>query len=181
MARRALLACALALLSRRAAAAHDPVAAVAGLITRLLGADALPRFALSVIPADPATGLDVFEAGAAGALVALRGSSGTALAVALNNYLKYDLNASIAWGRAQSGVRAPLPDVLPLPAPARTVMPMKWRYAWNVCTPGYSFVWYQWPQWQFMIDWRAGPAWRRRCRRRRTYPPPSPPQSRCRA
>ena len=146
---------ALALVLPAARAAHDPVAAVSGLITRLLGADALPRFSLSAIAPDAATGLDVFEAGADGPRVALRGSSGTALAVALNNYLKYDVNASIAWGRAQSGVRAPLPAVLPLPAPARTVMPMKWRYAWNVCTAGYSFVWYDYPQWQFMIDWLA--------------------------
>ena len=70
-----------ALSARAASAAHDPVAAVSGLITRLLGADALPRFSLATIPADAATGLDVFEVGAAGALVALRGSSGTALAV----------------------------------------------------------------------------------------------------
>jgi alpha-N-acetylglucosaminidase len=146
---------ALALVLPAARAAHDPVAAVSGLITRLLGADALARFSLSAIAPDAATGLDVFEAGADGPRVALRGSSGTALAVALNNYLKYDVNASIAWGRAQSGVRAPLPAVLPLPAPARTVMPMKWRYAWNVCTAGYSFVWYDYPQWQFMIDWLA--------------------------
>lgn len=34
-------------------------------------------------------------------------------------------------------------------------MPMKWRYAWNVCTFGYSFVWYSAEQWQFMVDWLA--------------------------
>jgi alpha-N-acetylglucosaminidase len=54
-----------------------------------------------------------------------------------------------------SGVLAVLPPQLPLPPPSRTVMPMKFRYAWNVCTPGYSFVWYGIEQWQFMIDWMA--------------------------
>ena len=139
-----------------ARAAHDPVAAVSGLITRLLGADALPRFSLAALPADP-SGLDAFELGADadGKRVALRGTSGTALAVALNNYLKYELNNSISWGRDMSGVRAPLPSVLPLPAEERTVMPARWRYAWNVCTFGYSFAWYQAPAWQFMIDWLA--------------------------
>lgn len=62
---------------------------------------------------------------------------------------------SISWGRNASGVLARLPAELPLPAPSRTVMPMKWRYSWNVCTPGYSFVWYSAADWQWMIDWMA--------------------------
>ena len=62
---------------------------------------------------------------------------------------------SISWGRNKSGVLARLPATLPLPAASRTVMPMKWRYSWNVCTPGYSFVWYSLADWVFMIDWMA--------------------------
>ena len=86
----------------------------------------------------------------------LRGNTGVTLALALNNYLKYDLNISISWGRNSSGILAKLPAKFPLPAEKqRTVVPMKWRYSWNVCTPGYSFVWYSADQWQFMIDWMA--------------------------
>lgn len=29
------------------------------------------------------------------------------------------------------------------------------RYYQNVCTPGYSFVWWQWPDWERHIDWMA--------------------------
>ena len=31
----------------------------------------------------------------------------------------------------------------------------EFRYYQNVCTPGYSFAFWQWPQWQAHIDWMA--------------------------
>lgn len=137
------------------AAFADPVTSATGLLSRLLGPAAVPLFKLEAIPADPATGLDAFELDASGSVVVLRGNTGVALSTALNNYLKYTLNASVSWGREGSGVLVTLPPSLPLPAPSRTVMPMRWRYSWNVCTPGYSFVWYSAEQWRWMIDWMA--------------------------
>ena len=138
-----------------ARAAADPVTSATGLLSRLLGPDAVPLFQLEAIPSDPTTGLDVFEMDAAGSRVVLRGNTGVAISTALNNYLKYTLNASVSWGREGSGVLVRLPPTLPLPLPLRTVMPMKWRYAWNVCTAGYSFAWYSAEQWRWMIDWMA--------------------------
>ena len=138
-----------------ARAAADPVMSATGLLSRLLGPDAVPLFQLEAIPSDPTTGLDVFEMDAAGSRVVLRGNTGVAISTALNNYLKYTLNASVSWGREGSGVLVRLPPTLPLPLPLRTVMPMKWRYAWNVCTAGYSFAWYSAEQWRWMIDWMA--------------------------
>jgi alpha-N-acetylglucosaminidase len=140
--------------ARPTAAAADPVAAVSGLVTRILGAPALARFQFEVLPAD-ASGRDVYELDASGAAVVVRGNNGVALAAGLNFYLKYSVNVSISWGRNKSGVLANLPAALPLPAPSRTVFPMKWRYGFNVCTPGYSFVWYSADDWQFMVDWMA--------------------------
>ncbi len=137
------------------AAFADPVTSATGLLSRLLGPAAVPLFKLEAIPADSATGLDVFEMDASGSQVVLRGNTGVALSTALNNYLKYTLNASVSWGREGSGVLVALPPSLPLPPPSRTVMPMKWRYSWNVCTAGYSFVWYSAEQWRWMIDWMA--------------------------
>ena len=29
------------------------------------------------------------------------------------------------------------------------------RYHQNVCTAGYSYVWWQWPDWEQHIDWMA--------------------------
>ena len=135
---------------------HDPISAATGLITRILGADAVGRFQLETIPVDPVTGRDVFEIDSSGSLVVLRGNTGVALATAFNNFLKYSLNISVSWGRDGSGIRVPLPPTLPLPTSlSRTVFQRKWTYSWNVCTPGYSFVWYDMSQWQFMIDWMA--------------------------
>ena len=31
----------------------------------------------------------------------------------------------------------------------------KFRYYQNVCTPGYTFAFWQWPQWEAHIDWMA--------------------------
>jgi len=133
----------------------EPISAVSGLVTRILGASELGKFQFEVIPSDPGTSLDVFELDGSNGKVVVRGNNGVSLATGLNNYLKYTLNVSISWGRNNSGVLAVLPSELPVPAASRTVMPMKWRYSLNVCTPGYSLVWYSFEQWQFFIDWMA--------------------------
>ena len=110
---------------------HDPVAAVSGLITRLLGPSVLARFQLEAIPVD-ASGLDVLETDSSGALVVLRGNTGVALATALNNYLKYQCVAgarvgcrtagSILQGRGRGITTSRLPQrvrspVMPHPRP----------------------------------------------------------------
>ena len=176
----------LLLLSARAVtSAHDPIAAATGLITRILGVEAVTLFQLETIPADPATGRDVFEISSSGSLVVLRGNTGVSLATALNNYLKYSLNVSVSWGRNGSGIRVPLPSSLPLPPTTeRTVFQRQWTYSWNVCTPGYSFVWYDTTQWQFMIDCeevaavtneRSRPPHSPNAANPRAPPPPKPP------
>ena len=146
----------LLLLSSLNIIAADPVSAVSGLVTRILGPSELEKFNFVVIPAD--TLGDVYELDYASATnqVVIRGNNGVSLSTGLNNYLKYTLNVSISWGRNNSGVLAIMPPTLPPPAtPGRTVFPMQWRYSFNVCTFGYSLVWYSWEQWQYMIDWMA--------------------------
>lgn len=32
---------------------------------------------------------------------------------------------------------------------------MPWSYFMNVCTHSYSLVWYNWAQWEALIDWMA--------------------------
>ena len=131
----------------------DPIASVEGLISRVLGPEYLTQFALQVIPADPTTKHDVFELEASGAVVMIRGNTGVSLASGLGWYLKYHANTSWSWGRANSGNQMALPAVLPLPPSLeRHVNPNKWRYYANVCTFGYSFVWYSWEQWVEEID-----------------------------
>lgn len=67
----------------------------------------------------------------------VRGNSGVAIAAGVHWYLKYYCNASIAWGKQASGNQlstVPPPAQLPLPAAERRVSPVKYRYAYNVCT-----------------------------------------------
>jgi hypothetical protein len=81
-----------------------------------------------------AAGNDVFEIGpGTGGAVRLAGNNGVAIATALNNYLKYTLNASISWGRDGSGILVNLAAPIVQPAPQRTVFASKLRYSWNVC------------------------------------------------
>lgn len=115
---------------------RDPIAAVQGLVTRLLGdAKYAGMITWQVIPADPETGNDVFELDFAGKPV-IRGNSGVSLASGFHWYLKYTLNASIAWGRNGAGNQvATALAYSAFPAPAggasRTVSSVKWRYAYN--------------------------------------------------
>lgn len=138
---------------------HDPIAAAQGLITRLLGSRYVAAFQLELIPADPSTGRDVFEIDSSGVtspVVALRGNNGVALASALSWYLRYYLNASVSWGRNGSGNQlTTVGDPASFPRPAsvlRQVTPNVWRTYQNVCTAGYSLVWWTWEEWQAEID-----------------------------
>lgn len=86
-------------------------------------------------------------------IVVLRGNSGVALASALNWYLKYDGYYSVGWGRNGTGNHLPAsPVLLPAPTARRIVSPAKYRHGPQVCTYGYSYVWYSFEQWQAEID-----------------------------
>ena len=129
---------------------------VQALIDRVLGSG---RFAPALELIDPtADGFDAFEVDSReGAPVVLRGSSGVALASAFDWYLKYHTNCTIGWGRDGSGDSvASFPfDEPPSPAFERHERAAKWSYYQNVCTVGYSMIWWSWARWQREIDWMA--------------------------
>ena len=141
---------------RAAAPLRDPVAATRGLISRVIGDHFLGRVHLEVIPADPATGRDVFELDAAGGLLVVRANSGVAMASGLGWWLKYWTNSSWSWGREGSGNLIQLtPDQATLPLPAsvvRVVSPVTYTYYFNVCTYGYSTGFWGLQQWMEEID-----------------------------
>eukprot|EP00958_Prasinococcus_capsulatus_P007209 scaffold668_cov385-Prasinococcus_capsulatus_cf.AAC.14 len=47
---------------------------------------------------------------------------------------------------------ATLPQVSP---PVTKTSPVKWRYAYNVCTFGYSSAFWDWARWEREIDFNA--------------------------
>lgn len=123
--------------------------AARALVTRVVPA-AASRFVLEEIP--PVDGRDNFEVESRGGSVVLRGSSGVAIASALNWYLEHAAGVNVS---------NPLEPVdLPLPLPkvarrARVTTPYRHRYFLNYCTFAYSMAWWRWEEWEKLIDWMA--------------------------
>ena len=106
----------------------DPIPAIQGLVSRILGESYVDKFDYEVISSSD--GKDVFEidANPLDKKPILRGNNGVSLASALNFYLKYSCNCSISWGINGTGDQLELPSPLPLPANAqRMVSPNKYR------------------------------------------------------
>jgi len=157
-----------ATLSLKSSGLHDPIGSVQGLITRLLGSEYLSSFQLNIIPSDPLTNNDVFEISSGNnGTVIINGNAGYSIAAGLNWYLKYTLNISISWGRrnpldnrltGNNLLSLPLPNQFPAPktntsnTTIRIVSPVKIRYAYNVCTYGYTFTFWNFTQFEEEID-----------------------------
>ena len=114
----------------------------------------LPRhanlFVLERIERDPAG--DVFELESRAGKILVRGNNGVALASGVNWFLKHHCHAHLSW----RGDQLNLPDPLPVLAEkVRQVSPFRYRYCFNYCAFSYSLAWWDWPQWERMIDWMA--------------------------
>ena len=105
----------------------DPLAAIEGVVTRILGKEYVSLFEYQVIPQE--NGQDVLEIDVSSdKKPVLRGNNGVSLASALNTYLKYLCNCSISWGRDGTGDQLKVPSPLPLPQQKfRVVAPVKYR------------------------------------------------------
>ncbi|MGA2661224.1 MAG: alpha-N-acetylglucosaminidase TIM-barrel domain-containing protein, partial [Verrucomicrobiota bacterium] len=132
-----------------AQAAPEPTGAARQLLQRILPAQA-DSFILQTIPADQ--GRDVFEIQSRNGRIVLRGNNGIALASALNWYLKYYCHCHFSLKARQLALPEPLPAVEPA---VRRVSQDRWRYFLNYCCFGYSLPWYDWGQWEALIDWMA--------------------------
>jgi alpha-N-acetylglucosaminidase len=125
------------------------IKAVRELMGRLIGAHAAD-VDLAFIP--KSGGKDVFELETVAHKIMLRGSSGVALASALNYYLKNYTHCDIGW----NGTNLNLPAALPLvETKIRKETPYDYRYYLNYCTFNYSMSWWNWDRWQWEIDWMA--------------------------
>lgn len=129
--------------------AKSPVAAARGVLQRLLPKHA-ERFAMETIPAE--NGLDVFEIESRDGRIVLRGNNGVSLCSALNWYLKYHCFCHVSWSGVQLDVPEPLP---PVETKVRRVSPHRYRYWFNYCAFSYSLAFWDWAQWERMIDWMA--------------------------
>jgi alpha-N-acetylglucosaminidase len=126
-----------------------PEAAARELLGRILP-QAVDRFVFEKIPAD--ANRDVFEIESVNRGIVIRGNSGVSMAMGLNWYLKHFCHCHISLCGSQLALPDPLPDV---PAKVRKVSWARCRYFLNYCCFGYSLPWYEWDQWQRLIDWMA--------------------------
>ncbi len=120
-----------------------------GVLERIVP-EQVEEFELALIPQD--NGRDVFEIESRDGKIILRGNNGVSICSALNWYLKYYCNACVSLQGVQLNLPTPLPGVNPK---IRQVSPHKYRYFFNYCCFGYSLAWWDWQQWEFIIDWMA--------------------------
>ena len=129
----------------------DPqVAEAAGVIKRVLPGYT-DQFLLNII--DKEGDKDVFEIEASKGKIILSGSSGIALCSGFNYYLKNYCNSSYNWRCGSNlNIKGDLPADF---RKIRKVTPYQYRYIFNYCTFSYSMSFWDWEQWERMIDWMA--------------------------
>jgi alpha-N-acetylglucosaminidase len=117
-------------------------------LRRLVGERA-NEFQLESLPQqDPA---DVYEISAARGTVLLRGNSAIALTRGAYEYLRTHCNGMVTW----SGENLSLPASFPAAPVKRVQAAFRLRQYFNVCTFGYTTVWWDWKRWEREIDWMA--------------------------
>jgi alpha-N-acetylglucosaminidase len=124
------------------------VAAAEGVMRRLIGPHAAD-FHFEVQPT--ATPGDAFDVSAAGGTVTVRGNSTVALTRGAYTYLRQACHCMDGWEGAHLDLPATLPD---LPS-THVASPFLLRQEYNVCTLGYTTVYWDWGRWERELDWMA--------------------------
>ncbi len=84
--------------------------------------------------------------------ILIRGNNGVSMASGLNWYLKHCAHCQVTWRSRQLDLPDPLPSV---PEKIRIVSPHKYRYYFNYCSFSYTMAYWDWNEWQRMIDLMA--------------------------
>lgn len=105
---------------------------------------------LELIPA--ADGKDVYELESVGDQIVLRGNNGVSIASAFNRYLQDYCQCEYSLWGDQMALPDPLP---PVPEKIRLVNERQYRHFFNYCTFNYSGSWWDWNDWQKIIDFLA--------------------------
>jgi len=95
---------------------------------------------------------DIFELESRNGKIIIRGNNGVSMAMGFNWYLKEYCNCSVSL----RGNNLKLPDKLPeINGVIRKLSWAKYRYYLNYCSFGYSMPWWDWSQWERLIDYMA--------------------------
>ncbi len=124
---------------------------VTGIVQRIA-----PQFADDIVfeQIESHSGKDVFEfQSMADGKILIRGNNSISMAMGFNHYLKYYCLTSVSWFVDQP---VQLPDELPVVTEKiRKEARVDRRFFLNYCTYGYTMPWWQWRDWERLIDWMA--------------------------
>lgn len=85
--------------------------------------------------------------------IVVRGNNANSMAAGLNYYLKYYCLTTVSW---YADIPVEMPQVLPaVDKPVTVEAKVDTRFFLNYCTYGYSMPFWQWRDWERMIDWMA--------------------------
>ena len=95
-------------------------------------------------------GMDAYEISDSEGGVLIKATSGVAAASAFNHYLKYYCGYTVgALFRIGN-----LPEIPPaIGTVVRKKSPFHYRYLYNYCTFGYTYAFYDWKDWESVLDW----------------------------
>ena len=140
-----LLSC----LSASHAAKPADLAAVKGLLQRITPEHAA-EFICESLPEKSDSG-DRFEIESRNGKIILRGNNANSLSVGLNHYLRHHCLSNVSW-YADNPIT--LPKTLPkVDGVIRQETRCQSRFFLNYCTFGYTMPWWQWRDWERLIDW----------------------------
>src|SRR5574344_165335 len=96
---------------------------------------------------------DVFILESKGQSIQISGNNANSMAMALNYYLKNYCFTTVSWFAADP---IQLPKVLPaVNTPVKVLAKVPTRFFLNYCTFGYTMPFWQWKDWERLIDWMA--------------------------
>lgn len=117
-------------------------------IQRTIG-DRAKEFNLESTVSDKNT--DYYELSAVDGIVTIKGSSSIAITRGFYEYIRANGFGMVTW----SGERIDLPAHLPDYKQSIVKSPFEFREYYNVCTFGYTTVWWDWKRWERELDWMA--------------------------
>ena len=121
--------------------------AATGLAKRIV-----PEYAGHIQFREVSSGTEYYKVSSSKGGILIEGSGANALAAGLGRYLE-EAGIDVSWFASR---HIELPEQMPLPdsvLSADALVPQ--RFFLNYCTFGYSMPWWQWEEWERLIDWMA--------------------------
>jgi alpha-N-acetylglucosaminidase len=96
---------------------------------------------------------DVYELSSYRGKIVIAGNNANSMAAGLNYYLKNYCHTTVSWFLKDP---VEMPSILPdVTSKVRVDARAKVRFFLNYCTLGYTMPWWQWSDWERLIDWMA--------------------------